>query len=72
LKEEFSMLFPGLGLPEMLIILAIVVVVFGVGRLADVGKSVGDGIREFKKAQYDSLDEAKSANKATDKTDKNA
>jgi sec-independent protein translocase protein TatA len=72
LKEEFSMLFPGLGLPEMLVILAIVVVVFGVGRLADVGKSVGDGIREFKKAQYESLDEAKPTNKATDKTDKNA
>jgi sec-independent protein translocase protein TatA len=66
------MLFPGLGLPEMLIILAIVVVVFGVGRLADVGKSVGDGIREFKKSQYDSLDEAKTEKKTTDKADKDA
>jgi sec-independent protein translocase protein TatA len=66
------MLFPGLGLPEMLIILAIVVVVFGVGRLGDVGKSVGDGIREFKKAQYDSLDETKAKKKATDESDKDA
>jgi sec-independent protein translocase protein TatA len=66
------MLFPGLGLPEMLIILAIVVVVFGVGRLADVGKAMGDGIREFKKGQYDSLDDAKSDKKATDKADKDA
>lgn len=66
------MLFPGLGLPEMLIILAIVVVVFGVGRLADVGKAMGDGIREFKKAQYDSLDDAKSDKKATDRADRDA
>lgn len=61
---------PHLGLPEMLIILVIIVVVFGVGRLADVGKAMGDGIREFKKAQYDSLDDTKSAKKATDKADK--
>lgn len=66
------MLLPHLGLPEMLIILAIIVVVFGVGRLADVGKAMGDGIREFKKSQYDSLDDAKSAKNATDKADKDA
>jgi sec-independent protein translocase protein TatA len=63
------MLLPHLGLPELLIIIAIIVVVFGVGRLADVGKSVGDGIREFKKAQYDSMDEAKSDKKTTNKGD---
>jgi len=64
------MFLPHLGLPELLIIVAIIVVVFGVGRLADVGKSLGDGIREFKKAQYDSIDEAKSDKKTTDKGDK--
>ncbi len=66
------MLLPHLGLPEMLIILAIIVVVFGVGRLADVGKAMGDGIREFKKSQYDSLDDANSAKKITDRADKKA
>jgi sec-independent protein translocase protein TatA len=64
------MLLPHLGLPELLIVLAIIVVVFGVGRLADVGGALGKGIKEFKKAQYDSLDEAKSA--AKDKADKEA
>ena len=63
------MFLPHLGLPELLIIIAIIVVVFGVGRLADVGKSLGDGIREFKKSQYDSLDEAKSDPKTTKKGD---
>jgi len=63
------MFLPHLGLPELLIIIAIIVVVFGVGRLGDVGKSVGDGIREFKKAQYDSMDEAKSDKKTANKGD---
>jgi sec-independent protein translocase protein TatA len=66
------MLLPHLGLPEMLIILVIIIVVFGVGRLADVGKSLGEGIREFKKAQYESLEDEKSAKKAAGKADKDA
>lgn len=39
-----------LGLPELLIIAFIVVLVFGVGRLPEVGGAVGRGIREFRKA----------------------
>ena len=38
----------GLGLPELLIILAIVVLLFGATRLAGVGGSLGRGIREFR------------------------
>jgi sec-independent protein translocase protein TatA len=38
----------GLGAPELIIILLIVVVVFGVGKLSDVGKQLGSGIRNFK------------------------
>ena len=38
----------GLGVPELLIILAIVVVLFGASRLAGLGGALGRGIREFR------------------------
>jgi sec-independent protein translocase protein TatA len=40
----------GIGAPELIIILVIVIVVFGVGRLGEVGGALGKGIREFRKA----------------------
>jgi sec-independent protein translocase protein TatA len=40
----------GLGLPELVIILVIVVLLFGVGRLPQIGQGIGEGIRNFKKA----------------------
>lgn len=39
-----------IGLMEILILLAIVLLIWGPGRLADLGKSMGDGIRNFKSA----------------------
>lgn len=42
-----------LGVPELLIIAFIVILVFGVGRLPEVGGAVGKGIREFRKATKD-------------------
>jgi sec-independent protein translocase protein TatA len=41
-------MFGSLGAPELLIILAIVVVLFGASRLSGLGKSLGRGIREFR------------------------
>ncbi len=37
-----------IGLMEILILLAIVLLIWGPGRLADLGKSMGEGIRNFK------------------------
>ena len=39
----------GLGFPEMLLILAVVFIIFGVGRLPEVGGAVGRSIREFRR-----------------------
>ena len=38
----------GLGVPELLIILAVVLLLFGGSRLAGIGKSTGRAIKEFK------------------------
>jgi sec-independent protein translocase protein TatA len=39
-----------LGLPEILVILAIALLIFGPSKLADLGKGLGEGIRNFKSA----------------------
>jgi len=44
-------LLPTLGVPELLVILVIVLVLFGAGKLPAVGKQLGKGLRQFKKAQ---------------------
>ncbi len=53
-----------LGVPELLIIALIVVLVFGVGRLPEVGGAVGKSIREFRKATKD--DDAGASTTASD------
>jgi len=39
-----------LGIPELLIILAIVVLIFGANKLPDLGRGIGKGIKNFKDA----------------------
>jgi sec-independent protein translocase protein TatA len=39
-----------LGLPEMLVILFIVILIFGANRLPEIGRGIGKGIRNFKDA----------------------
>ncbi|MFM7144141.1 MAG: twin-arginine translocase TatA/TatE family subunit [Alphaproteobacteria bacterium] len=48
----------GLGIPELLIILAVVLILFGPGRLPGLGSGIGSAIRNFRKAvnEPDSLD----------------
>jgi sec-independent protein translocase protein TatA len=43
-------MFGTLGLPELLVILVIVIFIFGTNRIPDLGKGLGEGIRNFKKA----------------------
>ena len=40
----------GFGMPELIVILVVVLVVFGAGRLPEIGAALGKSIRNFKKA----------------------
>ena len=46
-------LFPTLGIPELLIVLVIVMIFFGVGKLPEIGEALGKSIKSFKDAQSD-------------------
>lgn len=49
----------GLGIPELLLILALALIVFGPGKLPDVGKAVGKSLKEFRNASRDLEQELK-------------
>ncbi len=46
-----------LGFPEMLLIFVIIVLIFGTSRLPELGKGLGEGIRNFKKSMKDGGEE---------------
>jgi sec-independent protein translocase protein TatA len=58
-------MFGSLGLPELLIILAIVILIFGVNKLPRLGKGLGEGIRNFKNS-------VKTGNNEEDETGSNS
>ncbi len=43
-------MFGSLGLPELIVIFALVLLIFGTSRVASLGKGLGEGIRNFKQA----------------------
>lgn len=45
-----------MGTSELLIILVIVIIIFGVGKLPDLGSGLGKAIRNFKKASSEELE----------------
>jgi sec-independent protein translocase protein TatA len=46
----------GLGMPELIVILVIILIIFGAGKLPEIGSGLGKGIRNFKKATNDPLE----------------
>jgi sec-independent protein translocase protein TatA len=59
----------GIGMPELLIILVIILIIFGAGKLPEIGGALGRGIKNFKKAtrEPNEIDVTPSADKPEEK-----
>ena len=55
-----------LGAPELIIILVIVIVIFGAGKLPEIGGALGKGIREFRSATKEIEGAKKDVEEATE------
>ena len=54
-------LFGPIGLPEMLIILVIIMLIFGASRLPEIGKGIGQGIKNFKSSMSEADQKSKNS-----------
>jgi len=54
----------GLGVWEIILILVIVMIVFGVGKLPEIGSGLGEGIKNFKKSFRDESKDIAAGNDA--------
>ncbi|MDY0043426.1 MAG: twin-arginine translocase TatA/TatE family subunit [Syntrophales bacterium] len=59
----------GIGMPELLIILVIILIIFGAGKLPEIGGAIGKGIKNFKKSfqEPDELSDNKDSEKIEEK-----
>lgn len=58
---------PSIGLPELVVVLVLALVIFGPGKLPEVGKAIGKSIGEFKKASKEVKEQAEKALDSGDK-----
>jgi len=58
----------GLGMPELLIVLVIVVIIFGASRLPQLGEGLGKAIKGFKKGISEANEAKKDSSKPEDKS----
>jgi sec-independent protein translocase protein TatA len=58
----------GIGVPELIVILVIVLIIFGAGKLPESGGAIGKGIKNFKKSvrEPDEIDVTPDSNKKID------
>lgn len=57
----------GIGMPELIVVLIIVVLIFGAGKLPEIGSGIGKGIRNFKKATKEKQEELASPEEEQEK-----
>jgi sec-independent protein translocase protein TatA len=57
----------GIGMPELLIILVIILIIFGAGKLPEIGAGLGKGIKNFKKATSEPMDSLEKTEKLEEK-----
>jgi sec-independent protein translocase protein TatA len=55
---------------ELIIVLVVVLIIFGVGRLPEIGGAMGKAIKEFRNTQKDVIDDLSVENKDTTTNDK--
>ncbi len=58
------------GPAELILLLVIVLIIFGPGKLPDIGSAVGKGIREFRKASTELEDSVRGDSKGSTKDEK--
>jgi sec-independent protein translocase protein TatA len=56
-------MFGGIGVTELIIVLVIVLLVFGAGKLPEIGSGLGKAIKNFKKASHEKEDSPKEIKK---------
>jgi len=56
----------GIGMPELIIILVIILIIFGAGKLPEIGSGIGKGIKNFKKATHEPPEEITSPDEKND------
>ncbi len=62
----------GIGMSELMIILVIVLVIFGAGKLPEVGAALGKGIKNFKSSMTENTEDKSAKADIEDKTKKDA
>jgi len=58
----------GLGMPELIVILVIVIIIFGASRLPQLGEGLGKAIKGFKKGISEANEAKKDPNKPENKS----
>lgn len=66
--QTLALLAGGLGMPEIFLILAVVLILFGAKKLPELARGMGQGIKEFKNATRDVKEDLERAMDDTDQS----